>query len=165
MLLKLITLALDTDSGCFPPDPLADLEGEVVSVYEHFFLHQGLPHILLLVHYRPYREPGAARSRSGESGLREELSEADRQVFDRLRAWRNARALTDNVPPYVILTNRHLAEISRRRPQSMVDLVKINGIGDAKSGRYGKDVLALVAAPVKPVAGPAPARSAPVPAP
>lgn len=152
MLLKLITLPFDPDTGSFPPDPLTELEGDVVSVYEHFFLHHGLPYVLLIVHYRPYREPGAVRTRPGESGLREELSEGDRQVFDRLRAWRSARAQADNVPPYVILTNRHLAEIARRRPQSVSDLVKINGIGDAKSGRYGKEVLAVVAASPKPAA-------------
>lgn len=156
MLLKLITLAFDPEIGAFPPDPLAELEGDVVSVYEHFFQHAGLPHLLLIVHYRPFRDPGAVRARSGESSVREELSEADRQVFDRLRAWRNARAQTDSVPPYVILTNRHLGEIARRRPHSVTELCKINGIGDAKAGRYGKDVLSVVAAASQPAQGAVP---------
>lgn len=156
MLLKLITLAFDPEIGGFPPEPLADLEGEIVSVYQHFFHQENVPHLLLIVHYRPYREPGTGRARSGESGIRQELSELDRALFDKLRAWRNARAMADGIPPFVILTNRNLGEIARRRPQSLTDLCKINGIGDAKAGRYGKDLLAVVAT-AQPPPPPAPA--------
>lgn len=55
MQLKLITVRYDRATGGFPADPLAELEGEIVSVVEHFFQQGGLPHLLLIVHYRPYQ--------------------------------------------------------------------------------------------------------------
>ncbi len=41
MKLKLITVAFDPESGGFPQEPLCDVEGEVLSVIEHFFEHSG----------------------------------------------------------------------------------------------------------------------------
>ena len=49
------------------------------------------------------------------------------------------------MPPYVLLTNRQLAEIARTRPGSLAALSGINGIGEAKSGKLGADLLAVVA--------------------
>ena len=37
MKLRLITVAFDSEQGGFPADPLASVEGEVISVVEHFF--------------------------------------------------------------------------------------------------------------------------------
>lgn len=47
MQLKLIIQPFDPETGGFPPDPLLNIEGEVVHVVEHFFQHSGLPHLLL----------------------------------------------------------------------------------------------------------------------
>ncbi len=55
MELELITVAFDPESGGFPQEPLCDVEGEVLSVIEHFFEHSGVPHLLLVVHHRPTR--------------------------------------------------------------------------------------------------------------
>jgi hypothetical protein len=77
MKLKLITARLDAKTGRFPSDPLADLGGEVVSVVEHFFHHDGAPHLLLVVHYRPdparstpTPPPPAPQGRDPRVGLR-----------------------------------------------------------------------------------------------
>lgn len=150
MKLRLITVAFDTEQGGFPADPLAEIEGEVLSVVEHFFQTDDRPHLLLVVHYRPARELRAAPppARPADAGVRAELSGPEREVFDRLRTWRNSRAVAEGIPPYVLLTNRQLAEVARRRPTTLTALREIGGIGEAKVGRFGTDLLAAVSAAV-----------------
>lgn len=149
MQIKLITVSYDPESDGFPPDPLLEVEGEIVSVVEHFFQHCGMPKLLLIVHYRPIKETRALLAstapRAAESNARSELSEPEREVFDRLRAWRNGRAQAEGVPPYVLLTNRQLADLARRRPTSLSGLREVDGIGEAKSNRFGKEVLDVLA--------------------
>jgi len=41
MQLRLVTVAFDPVRGEFPPEPLAGVEGEVLSVVEHFFQSGG----------------------------------------------------------------------------------------------------------------------------
>ena len=86
MQVKLVTVAFDPSTGAFPPDPLKDIGSEVVQVVEHFFHHQGLPHLLLIAHCRPAqekrrRDPGPTRQSSGS----EQLSPDERELFDRIR--------------------------------------------------------------------------------
>lgn len=146
MQLKLVTVALDPATGGFPEDPLADLDAEPLSVVEHFFHHDGLPHLLLVVHLRPIDQPRRpTTTRLRDAGPRAELAIDERGLFDRLRAWRNGRAEADGVPPYVVLTNRQLADVARRRPTTLDALHEIAGFGDAKTERYGPGLLQVVA--------------------
>lgn len=133
-------------TGGFPEDPLAGIEAEPLSVVEHFFHHDGLPHLLLVVHLRPFdQNKRHSGRRLRDAGPRAELALDERELFDRLRAWRNGRAEADGVPPYVVLTNRQLAEVARRRPTTLTALHEIAGFGDAKTARYGPGVLDVVA--------------------
>lgn len=163
MQIKLVTVAYDPGTESFPTDPLSEIEGDVVSVVEHFFQHNGLPKLLLVVHYLPMKEARvglpATLPRSVESNVRSELTEPERELFDRLRVWRNGRAQAEGVPPYVLLTNRQLAELARRRPGTLTALREVDGIGEAKSSRFGKDVLAVLVASSVP--SPAPATCGP----
>jgi len=146
MQLRLVTVSLDPETGRFPEDPLAEIDGEVLNVVEHFFHHEGVPHLLLVVHERP-REPGWAASRTRQSGHTpaHELDPGERALFEKLRAWRRVRAEADGVPVYVVMTNRHLADVARAVPRSLEALRKISGIGEGKSARYGREVLEVVA--------------------
>jgi DNA helicase-2/ATP-dependent DNA helicase PcrA len=69
----------------------------------------------------------------------------DAALYERLRAWRVARAKEQSVPAYVVLTDATLVAIAESRPGSVAELVAIPGIGQAKLDRYGDDVLAIVA--------------------
>lgn len=164
--LRLVTVALDPATGRFPENPLGAFDAEPLSVVEHFFHHAGLPHLLLVVHLRP-RELGrtgsSATPRLRDSGPRAELAPDERDLFDRLRAFRNGRAEADGVPPFVVLTNRQLADVARRRPHTLAALREISGFGDAKTERYGAALLQLVLAnppvPAATKASPAPSQS------
>jgi DNA helicase-2/ATP-dependent DNA helicase PcrA len=64
--------------------------------------------------------------------------------FDALRAWRLARARSEDVPAYVVFHNRTLEEIAARRPRSLGELAAVSGVGPAKLERYGRELLAAL---------------------
>ncbi len=70
----------------------------------------------------------------------------DQVHFINLKAWRAEVAKEHNLPAYVIFHDATLAEIARRRPQSLADLQGISGIGSKKLEAYGEDVLRVVSA-------------------
>ena len=81
-------------------------------------------------------------------------AEIDAALFERLRAWRAARARQQGAPPFVVFTDATLRAIAESRPASVAELVALPGIGQAKLDRYGEDVLALVAGREPPGADP-----------
>jgi DNA helicase-2/ATP-dependent DNA helicase PcrA len=68
----------------------------------------------------------------------------DGDLYAALAAWRRARADADEVPPYVVFTNRTLEEIVRRLPRSAAELLDVPGVGDVKLDRYGEELLATL---------------------
>jgi len=73
-----------------------------------------------------------------------DLSAADSALLDRLKVWRLAEARTQAVPAFVILHDKTMAEIARRRPADLMSLHQIAGIGAAKLERYGPALVGLV---------------------
>ena len=61
----------------------------------------------------------------------------DRALWEDLRQLRRRLAKQQAVPPYVIFTDRSLAEMVRDRPRSLDQMARINGVGASKLERYG----------------------------
>lgn len=68
----------------------------------------------------------------------------DDSLFGRLKAWRLDLAREKSVPPYVIFKNSVLEEISSEKPKNDLELLQINGIGDAKLKQYGAAILRII---------------------
>ena len=77
---------------------------------------------------------------------RAELGREEVALYDALRKWRNDRARHEGRPAYILLTNRQMAEVGRRRPMTLAALREIHGVGDAKAEMLGEELLALVRA-------------------
>lgn len=69
----------------------------------------------------------------------------DQVRYINLKTWRAEVAREHNLPAYVIFHDATLAEIARRRPQTLEDLQGISGIGAKKLEAYGAEVLRVVA--------------------
>ena len=91
------------------------------------------------------RGRGDGAAREARAAAMDSLSAAARERFERLRAWRRARASEQGVPPYVIFHDAALIEIARANPARRADLAEVQGVGQAKLDRYGRDVLAALA--------------------
>ena len=88
----------------------------------------------------------SGRPRKRRGGVPLEVTQTDLPLFDALRAWRRSEAATQQVPPYVIFSDRTLAEIARERPASYPALADVNGVGEAKLEHYGAAVIEIVRA-------------------
>jgi superfamily II DNA helicase RecQ len=144
---KLLTLPFRPALGAIDSQALDGFlaDKELVALHDHFFVAQGLPHLLCVVAYRLPRGAAATTSdrRTGREPL--ELDDAQRALFETLRVWRSERSRRDGVPPYVLFHDRELASIARERPCSENALLQIAGVGAGKVERYGKDLLAILA--------------------
>lgn len=80
------------------------------------------------------------RSKTAEAGL------FDHALFERLRAVRKRLAEANQVPPYVIFSDKTLHEMCRQYPVTSAELRRIAGVGDVKLERYGDDFLGEIRA-------------------
>jgi len=124
------------------------LDKEVISIHDHFFIKDDTPYLAVVACYRAASLPPAATSekpaRTRDESWRDLLTEADWPLFNTLRGWRSEQAKKEGIPPYVISNNRQLAEVVKARPETLAGLGQIDGIGEAKLKKYGKELLALL---------------------
>lgn len=79
------------------------------------------------------RRPGAATPAERDEGL-----------FQELRALRKRLADDQQVPPYIIFSDATLAEMASLRPATPDELLRVNGVGERKLGRYGAPFLEAI---------------------
>ena len=72
------------------------------------------------------------------------LSGADESLLARLRDLRRTIAREEQVPAYVVFSDRTLAEIAVRRPANPGALGQIRGVGPVKLDKYGERFLDVV---------------------
>ena len=85
------------------------------------------------------KPPKAARPGAAD------LTEADVELFERLRALRLRLAQEAAVPPYVIFHDATLAAMAAARPVTEEELLALPGIGEKKLATYGKAFLEEIA--------------------
>jgi ATP-dependent DNA helicase RecQ len=68
----------------------------------------------------------------------------DRDLFKKLKTARDRWAIESQLPAYMVLSNSALEGISRARPGTIDDMLKIKGLGPAKIAKYGERLLQLV---------------------
>ena len=74
------------------------------------------------------------------------IAEADRALWEELRALRKRLAEAHGVPPYVVFADSTLVDMLRQRPTTMQDMALVSGIGAHKLERYGADFLQVLLA-------------------
>ena len=72
---------------------------------------------------------------------KELLSEDDFALFVQLRDLRKHLAQEEGVPVYTIFNNAQLAEMVQQRMQTLAQLHKIDGVGEARISKYGQAFL------------------------
>jgi len=68
----------------------------------------------------------------------------NRRLFEILRERRRELADEENVPPYVVFSDKTLFEIASKYPQSREALLNIHGIGAHKIEKYGDIIIFLI---------------------
>ena len=111
------------------------------------------------------REPAKARDRGLQKPVRKErsrssgknaassgisadegiiLNAADELLLMSLKEKRREIAREDKVPPYIVFSDRTLADIALRRPVSLEALASVRGVGEMKLAKYGERFLAII---------------------
>ena len=83
-------------------------------------------------------------SRSHEQTYREVGRVVVDELWEHLRAWRRLLAEEHNVPPYVIVNDKTLMELVKKRPNSRLALAQVSGIGQYKLEKYGDALLKVL---------------------
>jgi ATP-dependent DNA helicase RecQ len=70
--------------------------------------------------------------------------DADRALFEALRARRRELAKAHGLAPFMVFPDRTLFELAARKPDRLAALDSIHGIGQAKRARWGEDFLEVI---------------------
>ena len=90
----------------------------------------------------PERRTKPRERRPNKDGT--ELDTAAQALFERLRAHRLEVSRAEEVPPYVVASDRTLREVALLRPRDIAQLQQAHGIGPTKAERYGEGLLEVV---------------------
>lgn len=72
------------------------------------------------------------------------LSEADNHLFESLRALRREIAQEENVPPYLVFSDKTLADMCVKKPQNRKQMLEVSGVGEYKLEKYADRFLAYI---------------------
>lgn len=68
----------------------------------------------------------------------------DNELFEKLRQLRLELASKQNLPPYVIFSDKTLYELAEIQPQTTLEMLQIKGVGENKLKKYGAAFLELL---------------------
>ncbi|MCB4742785.1 MAG: DNA helicase RecQ [Sulfurovum sp.] len=66
------------------------------------------------------------------------------ELYNKLRNLRLQIALHNNMPPYIIFSDKTLKELSAKQPKNKEEMLEVHGIGEVKFERYGEKFLGLL---------------------
>jgi ATP-dependent DNA helicase RecQ len=94
-------------------------------------------------------DPAPARGRRRARGAPKAApagleSDADRELFEALRAKRWELAKASGLAPFMVFPDRTLIDLVAKKPATIAALDSIHGIGQAKRERWGEDFLAVI---------------------
>lgn len=105
-------------------------------------LNASLPLIMKLAK-EPEQEAGQGRSAAqGTAQKRRKksadalLPEKDKALFENLRALRREIAKEENVPPYLVFSDKTLVDMCIKKPKDRVQMLHVSGVGEFKLEKY-----------------------------
>jgi len=72
------------------------------------------------------------------------LEDRQKELFEHLRILRREIASEKKVPPYIVFSDRTLADMCRKLPHTEAELLQVNGVGDYKLEHYGARFLEIL---------------------
>ena len=61
-----------------------------------------------------------------------------------IKSWRAQKSNETGLPTYMIISNTAVDDLVRIRPSNKVELLNVNGLGDAKIAKYGDELLKII---------------------
>jgi superfamily II DNA helicase RecQ len=108
----------------------------IIQTRKELVAFEGTSHWAILVEYLETQTKNSTEPIKSKVDYKEILTPTDFSLFSRLREIRKKLAEENGLPIYAVCTNEQLAEIAKRRPQSLNECMKIDGIGQGKADKY-----------------------------
>ena len=99
------------------------------------------PASTLAVQAPPSKVAGRRARQPRQERWAAKLGIEDKELAERLRDWRLAWAKDNDVPAFVVFSDRTLRALVERRPASSAELLEVRGIGPAKAEQFGPELL------------------------
>ncbi len=80
----------------------------------------------------------------GEAGRKDSVQPADKELFEALRQLRRQLADEQNIPAYIVLSDKVLHLLCSLKPTSVEAFGSVSGIGDYKKEKYGQKFVSLI---------------------
>ena len=90
------------------------------------------------------REDAVSAKPVREKKLNARVDEADRDLWEALKACRKTLADDQGIPPYAIFHDATLMEMMQFRPSNNAEFLTINGVGAVKLEKYGDEFLTVL---------------------
>lgn len=68
----------------------------------------------------------------------------NKALFEELRTLRSQLAKAENVPPYIIFSDKSLEDMITLRPQTEMKFLEVSGVGQSKLLKYGETFMSLI---------------------
>jgi len=88
---------------------------------------------------------GERKSETAAKNHISSLDERQQELYALLKAKRREIAEEENVPPYMVFTDRSLLDMCVKMPRTKAEMLKVNGVGENKYSRYGNLFLRCLA--------------------
>jgi hypothetical protein len=110
-----------------------------ISLMEHFSKEDFSVDAYLEV--RKSAQAAAAKTRTYVKALNAKPNE---KLFEQLLGWRQSIAEKEKIMPNMVLSEKMLATIAEKLPQTLKAISAIKGVGPQKSQRYGAELITLI---------------------
>lgn len=90
------------------------------------------------------KEPSAVKTKkksakASAAGIT--LSESEQALFEQLRTLRMQIAREENVPPYIVFSDKTLVHMCSVKPENKFQMLRVSGVGEFKFSKYGERFL------------------------
>ncbi len=90
------------------------------------------------------RESDSAAAKTRKARKSDVLNHRGLELFEALKKLRMELARAENLPPYVVFSDKTLIEMCIRLPFDRAEMLQVSGVGERKYERYGETFVAAV---------------------
>jgi len=144
---KIITL--EFKNGKFDYETINEFtkNKKVIKTESSYIKENGKNYFSIYIEYEDTNQPKSTNRISNNNYNSIEFNfenEIDKELYEKIKAWRKETALKEGIPVFLILNNSQLKQIILKKPDTKTKLEAIKGFGAKRSDKYSKDILTII---------------------
>lgn len=81
---------------------------------------------------------------TNEGSIDDEIPIEETKLFKEHKSYRLNKSRIDNIKPYLVYNDNQLKALISKMPQSINELIEVNGFSMEKANNYGEEILAIL---------------------